>query len=68
METPGSGCHDMAGNVWEWALAAPPEEGPILRGGCWENSTPHLRVIVRARTQADVLMDMGNLHGFRVAR
>jgi len=35
------GLKDMLGNVWEYALEpfAPPDYGPVLRGGCW-NSLP----------------------------
>jgi formylglycine-generating enzyme required for sulfatase activity len=39
------GVYDMIGNVWEYALEpyAPPDYGPVLRGGCWSSSPQEMR-------------------------
>ena len=40
-----AGCHDMAGNVWEFVLAEGPDNGScVLRGGSFENN----RFVVRS--------------------
>ncbi|HLF92992.1 MAG TPA: SUMF1/EgtB/PvdO family nonheme iron enzyme [Planctomycetota bacterium] len=39
------GLHDMIGNVWEYVLEphAPPEYGPVLKGGCWSSPARELK-------------------------
>lgn len=43
------GLYDMIGNVWEYVLepVAPPEYGPVLKGGCWSSAAKDLKFAAR---------------------
>ncbi len=74
------GCHDMAGNVYEWCSTIykdypyQADDGReqleksanrVLRGGSWRHNAAGVRCAYRVRNHRD---DRNDLDGFRIAR